>query len=1223
VPGLLPEDAARCRIQGRWEQLIEILLLSLDATHDARERSKLFLEIADVFREGLNDPAQALDALLEAWLADPTHDATVAPLEELVRAQGRWPEVVQQTEDLLTAEKNPQRAFVLCERLFWWFAFDLPRPDRAAYYAERIRSSDPTQSVVHFYQALLYGARSDKRGELHELDRAALSARRPEDRARLQVMMAARHEDADPANPTEAKKQLAAALRSDPKSVDAMRALAAILEREDDAVSLAAILDRQAEATRDVRERVAILRRLADLHERHFLKPDVAADKLHEAFSLDPHDVEVLGALERCYRAARAWPELASALEVASLSDDLAIRQASLASLAEVLDSRLNDPSGALKAYERLFGTMPTDEEVLGHLERLSEKLGDWRAAAGWRTRHAELAQTPALRARQHVAAGQLLGAAPDRDPLLARMHFEEAVACDPSHEAAWTALLWDARATDDAPRLGRYLAQRAEGTEGPRQKGQLYVELAELRRGQLIDEMGAIEAYVAASRADPTNEAAARALLEIYVASQRWHDAAPLCERVALAAERDGDTDLLAFALGMGRRIAIAERDPVRALSLSVSRFELRADLPEIREELIESAYRLREEPGALDPAREAIDAVADVVDDLSPQARAELASVLARLGDETRAHAHFEAALAHEPMNVLALAGLSKVFSARGDFVAAGAMEQRLAGAQETDEAKYTKLLEAAETYSVRASNWPLAVEAYEQASALRPHDHQLLHTLLTGYQKLGRWEDVSRTLRKVADTDKDLARRSKTIFTMAQIARDKLSRPDAALTLFEEALDLDAARLEAFERVVRLLTERRDWTGLEQAYIRMIVRALKTGDEKLQHALYHQLGLIYRDRLHDHDRAIDAFREASQLDPEDPVDQAILRELLTLGGRVADAVEVALEQVRRDPMAVGAYAPLFDLLVQAEAFDRAWCVASVMHQLGAPGESAEQIYRTYGPTPLDDIRGGIGDAWPELLHPELDPALTELFEVLAPALSEAKLAQLGWRERLAYPGPALSNEGPTGFIGRAVGRASRVLGHPPPKLFFRAGAGPAVAVAATLPPSLLVNPAALEAVPPAMQPFVYGKRIFETLPPLVIRSLCPSVSELAALVAAAGRVLEPRAGPSAAADEALRGRLKKADLDRLADAVSRSRERTIEDVERWSQLADLSTSRAGLLLVSDLELARSALAHEGHLPSDLSVREQMKHLVVFAVSDVYAALRQALGVGIVRTG
>src|SRR5208282_3091149 len=99
------------------------------------------------------------------------------------------------------------------------------------------------------------------RSELHELDRAALSARRPEDRARLLVRMAALSQDAHASNPAEAKKHLAAAIQTDPRCIEALRALEAIHERENDAVGLAAILDRRGKATRDVGERVSILRR--------------------------------------------------------------------------------------------------------------------------------------------------------------------------------------------------------------------------------------------------------------------------------------------------------------------------------------------------------------------------------------------------------------------------------------------------------------------------------------------------------------------------------------------------------------------------------------------------------------------------------------------------------------------------------------------------------------------------------------------------------------------------------------------------------------------------------------------------------------------------------------------------------------------------------------------------------------------------------------------------
>src|SRR5262249_53545321 len=120
-----------------------------------------------------------------------------------------------------------------------------------------------------------------------------------------------------------------------------------------------------------------------------------------------------------------------------------------------------------------------------------------------------------------------------------------------------------------------------------------------------------------------------------------------------------------------------------------------------------------------------------------------------------------------------------------------------------------------------------------------------------------------------------------------------------PTRAVTLFDEALDQDPSRLELFERIVRILTEKKDWDGLERNYRRMVMRALGGPDRKLQHALYHQLGLIYRDRLGDTERALAAFRAAVELKPDDELAQTIVRELLALSGRPETALAVTLDR------------------------------------------------------------------------------------------------------------------------------------------------------------------------------------------------------------------------------------------------------------------------------------------------------------------------------------
>ena len=70
---------------------------------------------------------------------------------------------------------------------------------------------------------------------------------------------------------------------------------------------------------------------------------------------------------------------------------------------------------------------------------------------------------------------------------------------------------------------------------------------------------------------------------------------------------------------------------------------------------------------------------------------------------------------------------------------------------------------------------------------------------------------------------------------------------------------------------------------------------------------------------------------------------------------------------------------------------------------------------------------------------------------------------------------------------------------------------------------------------------------------------------------------------------------------------------------DVKRWAQAADLSSTRAGLLLCGDVTQARRAIAREAQAPTDLSPRDKLGELYMFATSDQYADLRGAIGVAV----
>ncbi|MBX3189987.1 MAG: hypothetical protein KF819_23380 [Labilithrix sp.] len=1207
------EGSIKLRVSGRASVAaaqIEALLARLESETAPAERARLFVEVACGLRDELGDRAQAVDALVEAWRADPTHEPILDALEPLAREEQRWAELLETTRALAAAERQTPRAIAYAEAMVRWLTREVPDPDLARQWLERIRALDSTHWQLHMLQAAMSREHGDFKRELDELDLAVLSAKRADDRARIHLIMAARYGEERTFNVAQAKKHFTAAHKLFPRTMDPLRGLENIATRENDKVALADVLRKQADADVEPSDRVAILLWLAKLEEQEFRKPELAAKTLERVIALVPDHAVALDALERTYTASRAWTDLTGVLErAATVTADAQVRTGRLQRLGAVLETKLGDPRAAVATYERLSKLMPEDETVLGELARLSEKLGDVRAAVHYRERLADVAPAPSVRARMHVIAGQLLVPV---DATSARAQFERAVSADPSNTSAWNALLWDARAENDTARTERYLEERAQKTEGARARASAFVELAEARskRG---DAAGARAAFEHAASADPTNEAAAVALVTTLVAEGRYADADPLCEVAISAAERDKDFDRIVALRRAQMTASAALGKPDRALAAALAAYQIRPDAMEVKEALIAAAAAMRVDP-QIHSAREALTRIADTPDGLSVEGRAGLADILAVTGDADRAAVLYDDVLTESPEHDRALAGLAQHHTASGNKIAALSLKRQLAEAVVDPAERLPALLEVAEAFA-KAGADELAAEVYERARALSPRDLPVLHKLLGLYPKLGKWASLFDVLRSIADADGDPARKAKTLYTMAQLAKEELADRGKALTLFENALDVDPSQLVAFENIVRILTEDRDWLGLEQMYKRMIGRALAGSDTKLQQALYKQIGLVYRDRIHNDVLAIEAYQAAVHLVPDDEQAQTILRELLAKTGQGQGAVAITLERILREPLEATPYPALFELLLQQGQRDRALCVASAMRFLGINHPGAQGLRASYPQPPIEAIVLELGeDGYRELMHHELDPALTEIFEVVAPAVVDIAVSRLSIRERLGHPGAPLAGQD---WLAKAVGRAGVILGAPPPRVYQRKVAGPPLVPAATKPPSLLAYPPAFGGVAPDVLAFLVGKRVFELAPPMLARALCPSISELKALAQSAARIATNQTEP---ADRALAERLRREDVARVAAAVHAAMSTTGKlDVLKWSQRADVSASRAGLLLAGDVEAARAAIALEAQSPGDLSPREKMKELVVWFLGDACANMRRRLGVAL----
>lgn len=1189
---------------------VETLLNRLETIEDPGARSRILVEIAITVRDGLEDPEQALEALLEAWKTDPRNEDILDNLEPLIRSQNRWRELLELTRTLAGSERVPQRSIAYHEAMVRWLTRDAPDPALARQWVERIKVIDATHALVHFMQAALSREHGDFKREVDELDLAVLSTRRKDERVSIHLLLASRYLDERTYNKVEAKKQYEWAHKLFPQMMDPLRGLEQIAVADSDNIALESVLRRQADADVDEQERTSILLRLAKLQELEFRRPELAAKTLERIVARSAKYDFLFDDLERCYRASRQWPELLAVLERAAISDeDASTRAARLKRLGEVLESKMGDVRSALNTYQRLAGLMPDDITVVSELARLAEKTSDITLAVNCRERLAELVTDPIQRGRHNQIAGQLMT---PLDAGAARRYFERAVASDPTNQPAWNALLWDARTENDTDRAAQYLEQKASAMETPRARAMAFVELAEMR-AKMGDAPGSMTAYEQAIQSDPTNEAAANALLDPWLADGRYEEAEALCPVIIAAGERDRDGYRVYTVRRSQTQIAFMLQKPDLALEASIAAFKARPEEDEAREALVRAASLMRADPIVL-KARDGLVTIAERPDGLDPEVRVMLAETLASMNEGERAATLYDDVLVEVPDHERALAGLSQHHAASGNKVAALSLKRQRAMALPDSKERLSTLLEVAESFA-KMNEEALAAEVYESARVLDPASLPILHRLLALYQKARKWVSLFDVLRSIAQVDTDPLRRSKTYFTMGQIAEDELLDRGTALEMFDRALDVDASQLEAFENINHILTEARDWAGLEEMYRKMIGRAQDRQDWNLVFVLAKQLAIILRDRVGDTANAIEAIQLATKLKPSDEESHAILRELLSFSGQAQGAVAVTLERVLKSPLDPKPYPALFDLLVSQGQRDRALAVASAMHFLAVVHPSAVQWRQSYPPAPLESIVRDLGpDGYRYVIHPELDPTLTEIFQICAPAMIDIALSRMTLRERMAYPGSGLRGQD---WLGQNVGRAAHILGTQAPRLYARKTPGPAISVATTKPPSLLFYTQALAGVSREVMAFMIGKRVLELTPPLLARALCPSITELTALASSAARIATEQYDP---VDQPLRERLPREAIARMGHVIRTSIQNGGKlDVVRWSQLADVSVSCAGLLLAGDLEAARMAIAIEPQAPGDLSPREKMRELVLWYLGDAASRLRQMLGIAV----
>jgi lipopolysaccharide biosynthesis regulator YciM len=1205
--------------------------------------TRIWREIARVEREELDRPADALASLDQALLATPGHRQARAEQVALLRALGRWSEVVAALKAAAAETDEPEQAIAGLLEAAEVLEGPAGDPIGAAEAYEATLTIAPDRQHTVAALERLYAR------EKRWADLAALLERRA-DRLPPSEASALRHRRVDilvdhlDALGQAAQQLEELAAEGDRGALLKLEQIYRRAERHDDYLQ---ILRRLADAAGSQPERITALRRLAAEAEALPEGTEQAVDALDEILRLDARDGAAFEALTRLCRAegrfAALTETLSRRLEVTETAE---AKRELLVSLAQIYETELADPERALDAYLAARSAGDRREEVHEATARLAERLGRWALCAEALVAWAESATEEEVRAEVLVQAADVFVEHLHDGPA-AEAALERVAALAPEHPRA-LAILGRVREEGGSYEQAVALFERAASREPDRsEQSALLTRAAVALMEHGHDEDRAADLLVRALAADPGHRDANERLVDVYARREQWAEVEALLERElqSAQAEANRDDDRVAALQTQLARAALALGNADKALACLESAHQLRPELLPMLRTFADFRYRRGEwkEAIALYESLIALHRAALPSDEL-PDLFLRVGHGKAAVGDPEgaivafRQAADLEAAALEAPALEAAAPGsisraareaLAPLLAAKEDW--AGWIAEREALAALVAEPEKASLWEEiGDACGARLGDRARAEAAYEKAFEAEPARRAPIEKLLAIYKEDSRFEQAVEMLAALAKVEPSPAERAKLRREAAQLLLDKVNRPLEAMEMLERVLDDAPERIDAFDELSRLREDAMDWAGLVASHRAMLERLPPDAPRPLRLRLWTRIASVAMRQLRDRKLAMTAYEAAVTLDPGDHAKQEMLAHVYQLVGPDARERAIAAHQklIVHDPHRTDSYLALAKLYGETGETDKRWCVAATLWYLKKNTPALDELFQRHRPPRARAaLRPFTDETWRRVRHPDEDARIGDMFAVASPFLAASAAydpAQVGLKKRGQVD---LQQEG--SLWARTLVELAGTLALPLPDVYTMDGeAGQTTLVNVRqrtgARPTLLLGP-------PTMRRNSFDL-VFDLAPhfsflrperfPKVALRTPPILHSVLGVLRALGT---PNGGPAL---EGEAGQLKAhlartmppAALARLAEA-SRGLGADGEpiDIERWIAAADLSAARLALALSGELAAAFRVISSEPIPLSTIPAHRRMADLVAFSVSDDYFAVRRQLGLAI----
>ncbi len=639
-----------------------------------------------------------------------------------------------------------------------------------------------------------------------------------------------------------------------------------------------ALKDEDSKAAPGAADKAVVYRELAEAYGRLGNENQVIS-ALQQSLAHDGSQLDLYDQLATIFENKKRWPDLVKTLtEKAERTATASAKSAIFLQIANLYLERFSNQAEAIKAFERVLETDPSDVVASTQLSGLYEKRRDWEKLIG--LKQAEIERLPYEERAEKVIEVAKMAATKVKKPDICTFWWEMVVQYDPSHEEALSELskLYDRNKEWD--KLADICSKQADIAPDDKTRIEALQRLGLLYTEKVENSSKAIEAWRRLLALDDNNRRAQDALKKLFVTEGRWDDLEEFyrtrgkIDEYIRVLEREVEAGSEQHRLPLAVKIAVLYRDELGKPDRATRAFEKVLSLDEHNLEAAEALIPLYE--AGRDPRRLVTVLEIQLRATEDEQLRQERLKRLAeyneeKLRDKGAAFGWWLKAHAEDHSAEWIRTEIERLAQETGAW-------NQVVDAYTASLPKFTYKADAlplmivlARVVETEQGDVDRALEINRQILEIDEGNELALNALERLYVGKGRFTELLEVYQRKLSLTSDGDERVRIHSKIGQLYEDEVKDDKSAIKAYLAILDAVGDEPSALGALDRIYARNQMWAELADVISRQLTIVSPDEDRPRYLELKYRLGEVREQHLSDTENAVEAYRDVLELDPE----------------------------------------------------------------------------------------------------------------------------------------------------------------------------------------------------------------------------------------------------------------------------------------------------------------------------------------------------------------